>query len=118
SATGSAGDFRYALSGGYLAQEGIVMETDFDRLTLRANVDGSLTDRLNLSLNINTALSERSVAETGSFGGGANSSIIAQAASAQPYYPLFNEDGSYFVYQNIDASTVLWNPVALAREYV
>ncbi|HEY6900371.1 MAG TPA: SusC/RagA family TonB-linked outer membrane protein, partial [Puia sp.] len=49
-------------------------------------------------------------------GAGASTSIIGSATSAQPYYPLYNPDGSYFVYQGIDASTDLYNPIALAKE--
>jgi len=33
-----------------------------------------------------------------------------------PYYPLHNEDGSYFVMSGIDASNIEWNPLAIANE--
>lgn len=117
SVAGTAGDLRYALSGGFLDEDGIIIESGFKRYTLRANVDGQLTDRLSIGTRINLALSDRDIVDNGQSGGGQNTSIMAQAASWHRYYPAYNPDGSYFAMQGVDASTVLFNPIALAREY-
>ena len=116
SVSGGNENVRYALSGEYFTQDGIILNSNFKRYSLRANIDGQLTKRLSVRLNINPSyIDNRNVIAAGG-GAGASTSIIGSATSAQPYYPLYNPDGSYFVYQTIDASTDLYNPIALALE--
>ncbi|REA63680.1 SusC/RagA family TonB-linked outer membrane protein [Dyadobacter luteus] len=116
SATGGTENVRYAVSTEYMNQDGIIKNSNFSRYSLRANVDAQLTKKLSAKVNMNAALADRQIVAPSGWGGGANESIVAQATSAQPYYPLYNPDGSYFVYANLDASTNLNNPVALANE--
>lgn len=116
SISGGNDNIRYAISGEYLDQDGIIINSNFKRYSLRANIDGQLTKRLSFRVNLNPSYtSSNNVIANGS-GAGASTSIIGSATSAQPYYPLHNPDGSYFVYQTIDASTDLYNPLALAME--
>jgi TonB-linked SusC/RagA family outer membrane protein len=107
---------RYAISGEYFDQDGIILNSNFKRYSVRANFDAQLTKRLSLKINVNPSyiVNNNVIAQGG--GAGASTSIIGSATSAQPYYPLYNPDGSYFVYQNVDASTDLYNPLALALE--
>ena len=107
---------KYAVSGEYLNQDGIILNSNFKRYSLRANIDAQLTKRLALRVNLNPTytINNNVIAEGG--GAGASTSIIGSATSAQPYYPLYNADGSYFIYRSIDASTDLYNPLALALE--
>jgi TonB-linked SusC/RagA family outer membrane protein len=116
SVSGGNEAIRYALSGEYFNQDGIILNSNFKRYSVRANFDGQLTKRLTVRMNINPSyiLNHNVIAQGG--GAGASTSIIGSATSAQPYYPLYNPDGSYFTYQNIDASTDLYNPLALALE--
>ncbi|HZG25455.1 MAG TPA: TonB-dependent receptor [Chitinophagaceae bacterium] len=118
SVSGGNEGLRYAISGEYLNQEGIILNSDFSRYSLRANIDARLTKRLTLAVNLNPSYTttNNSIAEGG--GAGASNSIIGTATSAQPYYPLYNPDGSYFVSQGLDASTDLYNAVALAKEKI
>ncbi|HSJ69873.1 MAG TPA: SusC/RagA family TonB-linked outer membrane protein, partial [Anditalea sp.] len=49
--------------------------------------------------------------------GGPHEGVIGQATNAQPFYPLFNEDGSYFIFSpGMPAGPTAFNPVALTRE--
>jgi TonB-linked SusC/RagA family outer membrane protein len=116
SISGGNQSVRYALSGEYFDQDGIILNSNFKRYSLRANVDAQVTKRLLVRLNLNPSyvVNHNVIAQGG--GAGASTSIIGSATSAQPYYPLYNPDGSYFVYQTIDASTDLFNPLALALE--
>ena len=116
SASGGTDNIRYAISGEYFNQEGIIRNSNFNRYSLRANIDAKLTNRLSAKVNFNAAYTDAKVVTASGPGGGDNDGIIAQATSAQPYYPLYNADGSYFVYSNLDASTILLNPMALALE--
>jgi len=116
SASGGNESVKYAISGEFFDQDGIVVNSNFKRYSFRSNLDVKLTERLNVQLNLNGAfMDENKLTESG-WGGGANESVIAQATSAQLYYPVLNTDGSYFVYRDLDASTNLFNPLALANE--
>jgi TonB-linked SusC/RagA family outer membrane protein len=116
SVSGGNDAIRYAVSGEYFNQDGIILNSNFKRYSLRANFDAQLTKKLSLRVNINPSfIVNHNVIAQGN-GAGASTSIIGSATSAQPYYPLYNPDGSYFIYQNIDASTDLYNPLALALE--
>jgi TonB-linked SusC/RagA family outer membrane protein len=116
SMSGGNDNIKYAISGEYLNQDGIIINNNLKRYSARVNIDAQATKRLAVKLNLNPAYTvfNNVIAEGG--GAGASSSIIGSATSAQPYYPLFNADGSYFIYRTIDASTDLYNPVALAME--
>ncbi|MDQ3844812.1 MAG: SusC/RagA family TonB-linked outer membrane protein, partial [Bacteroidota bacterium] len=116
SITGGNEAIKYAISGEYFDQDGIILNSNFKRYSARANFDAQLTKRLTVRMNINPSyiVNNNVIAQGG--GAGASTSIIGSATSAKPYYPLYNPDGSYFVYQNIDASTDLYNPLALALE--
>lgn len=116
SASGGSENVKYAISGEYLDQEGIIINSDFKRYSFRSNLDAKLSDKLSVQLNLNGALTDENRVTESGWGGGANQSIVAQATSAQYYYPVLNNDGSYFIYRDLDASTNLFNPLALARE--
>ena len=116
SVTGGSESLRYAVSAEAFDQDGIVLNNNFKRYSFRSNFDAQLSKKFSIKFNLNPSfISQDNVIAQGT-GAGASSSIIGTATSAQPYYPLHNPDGSYFVYNNIDASTVLYNPVALALE--
>lgn len=116
SVSGGNEGLRYAISGEYFNQDGIILNSNFKRYSVRANFDAQLTKRLTVRMNINPSyiVNNNVIAQGG--GAGASTSIIGSATSAQPYYPLYNSDGSYFIYQSVDASTDLYNPLALALE--
>jgi TonB-linked SusC/RagA family outer membrane protein len=107
---------KYALSGEYFDQDGIIINSNFKRYSLRANIDAQLTDRLTVKVNLNPSYTKNNNVIASGAGAGVSTSIIGSATSAQPYYPLHNADGSYFIYRSVDASTDLYNPLALARE--
>lgn len=118
SVAGGNEGLRYSVSGESLLQEGIVPNSDFKRYSVRSNLDVRVAKNLTLALNLNPSYTVTNNAIAEGNGAGASNSIIGSATSAQPYYPLYNADGSYFVYQGIDASTDLYNPVALVNEKI
>ncbi|TNE52544.1 MAG: SusC/RagA family TonB-linked outer membrane protein [Bacteroidetes bacterium] len=56
---------RFFTSGGYFYKDGTLIATDFERYSLLANVDHSISDRVDLSLNLNTSYTHRHNAYTG-----------------------------------------------------
>jgi TonB-linked SusC/RagA family outer membrane protein len=116
SVSGGNESIRYAVSGEAFDQDGIVLNNNFKRYSFRANLDAQLSKKISIKFNLNPSFIRNNNVTAQGTGAGASTSIIGSATSAQPYYPLHNPDGSYFAYQNIDASTVLFNPLALALE--
>jgi TonB-linked SusC/RagA family outer membrane protein len=121
-ASGGSETIKYALSGEYLTQDGIVINTNFKRYSVRANFDAKLTNKLNVKLNLNPSYTDRtniggpSIDEIGS-DGSRGSDIIYNAIQIPQYYSLLNEDGSYFAFgDGLDAVVSTQNPLALAKE--
>ena len=71
---------RFFTSGGYFEQEGILIESAFNRATLRSNIDHDATDKLTFSLNVNGSYSENKNAVNGN----RFQSPIAQAFTTTP----------------------------------
>ena len=116
-ATGGNEKVRYALSGEYLNQQGIVINTGFNRYSVRANIDAQLTKRLALKVNLNPSYTNSDFVLATGGSGGQNEGVIAQATNVQPFYPLYNPDGSYFIFSpGMSGGPTAYNPVALARE--
>ncbi|AYQ35625.1 TonB-dependent receptor [Runella sp. SP2] len=112
----SGGDERtqYALSGGYFKQKGIVTNSDFDRYSLRLNLDRKLTNRLKVgnSLTVNRTVTNQSRTD-----GDLGSAGLVTIAALQfpPILPVYNPDGTYLI-TSPALSFTADNPAALARE--
>ncbi|WP_428667387.1 TonB-dependent receptor [Runella sp.] len=112
----SGGDERtqYALAGGYFKQQGLVANSDFDRYSLRLNLDRKLTDKLKIgnSLTINRTSTNRARTD-GDLG---SAGLVTMAAlQFPPILPVYNPDGTYLI-TSPALSFTADNPAALARE--
>ena len=86
-------------------------------MLIRANVDARVSKRLSVKLNLNQSLiNKRIVNATGVSTGGNNESVLGNAMSLTQFYPLYNPDGSYFIFSALDAAGNYLNPAALANE--
>lgn len=111
SASGGNEGLKYNISGEYLDQDGIVKSSNFKRYSLRANFDAQLSRKLALKINLNTAYStRRDLAHSGGQGDGEG--ILGSAQTWQYWYPLYNDDGTYFSGYGQDATNNVWNPMA------
>ena len=114
-AKGGNESVKYAVSGEYLNQDGIIITSNFKRYSLRANLDAQLSKRLSVKLNFNTAYTTNNdLVDEGGSGGGEG--IIGAASTWQRWYPLYGDDGKYFSGFGQDATNNVWNPVAIAKE--
>lgn len=105
SASGGSDAVKYAVSGGYLSQDGIVKGTGYQRYNLRANLDVQLTKRIKLGaslmpsfiLNTNKDTrgdgAEGTTAGTGAIGGFYG--ILANAAMMPSLFPVKYANGNY-----------------------
>ena len=121
-ASGGSEAVRYALSGEYLNQDGIVINTNFQRFSARANIDAKLSNKMTLKMNLNPSFTmKKNIGGTGadqiSSDGTRGSDIIYNAIQIPEYYSLLNPDGSYFPFgDGLDAVVSTQNPLALAKE--
>jgi len=117
SAQGGTDKIKYAISGEYLAQDGIIINNDFKRYSLRANLDAQLSKRVTVKFNINSAYSKgRNIQASG--GAAESEGILGAATTWLKWYPLHKDDGDYFSGFGQDATNNVWNPLAQANEII
>lgn len=108
---------RYAISGGYLSQPGIIKSTKQERINFRANIDGQISKKLRVAGNLAITTNENREVQEGRF----NQGPILGALIYMPFFRAYNDDGSLrkneaasqsalYAYQSVE------NPVALATE--
>jgi len=100
----------YLVSFGYLAQDGIVIGSDFERFTGRVNLESKVKDRITIGLNTSLARTDDKITQQDGGDG-----VISQAAQMPPHIPVKNFDGTYAgpTQQNV-SSQIGSNPVAQA----
>lgn len=115
SAAGGSDNVQYYISGNYLGQDGIVVNSGYQRYSGRVNLDAHYNRlRLGASLNYNYGIYNYLPTE-GAFNN-VNQNIIEGALVASPFFPVYNPDGTF----NFDQYRWQWsesngvNPVALA----
>ncbi|MGH2623412.1 MAG: SusC/RagA family TonB-linked outer membrane protein, partial [Sphingobacterium sp.] len=89
----SGGDehIRSYISAGYLNQSGVMLNTGFDRFSVRANVDGNINNKFKLGINLAPTLSYLK--------GGVNGQGRDEFFEiATPVSTIYNDDGSYNPY--------------------
>ncbi|RRA98079.1 SusC/RagA family TonB-linked outer membrane protein [Larkinella rosea] len=117
SAVGGNDKLRYSMSGGYFNQKGILISSGFQRYSARINLDGQLSPRLKVSMNLApTYTATDNVPSTGHYG---DFNVVAEALSMPPLIPVYNPDGTY---GNTNALTnvgmgAIPNPVQTGNEY-
>jgi TonB-linked SusC/RagA family outer membrane protein len=118
SVSGGTDKAQFYIGGGYLKQEGIIKESQFERYTVRAGVDVNVSKKLKVGLNINP--SYRVQKEANANGHWADNGIINAALAAVPMAPLYAADGTYSSETAI-AAPYNWpgitNPIANITEF-
>ncbi|MFD2572865.1 SusC/RagA family TonB-linked outer membrane protein [Spirosoma soli] len=98
SATGGSDKTQFYIGGGYFKQESIVRPTNFDRFSLRINLDNAVNDKLKIGTSTALARTHRNVSSNDNNPGG----VINSALYPRSNLPVFNADGSYAKYGNFD----------------
>lgn len=99
--TGGDDKTRYALSTNYYKQEGIIIHSDFERISARVNLDRKISKDLTIGENLTISQIKANEAPTG---------IINTVLAVRPDFPIYNEDGSFTLKQPGEAA--LGNPIA------
>ena len=106
---------RYAISGGYFSQDGIVVGSDFERYSFRVNLDSDITERLTVGTN----LSYNRLSSNGVLTGPGNivPGVITNALQFNPMSPVYNSSEPLgYTYEHLLKAGIA-NPVAEALEY-
>ena len=114
--SGGTKNIRYALSGAYQSQDGIMLNTGQQRVNFRANVDGDINDKLKVGANLSFTGNTNQETQEGRW----DHSPAFGALIYMPIFPVYNADGSLatnlaaaqsaaYGYQSIE------NPVATAE---
>ena len=125
SLTGGTENIKYFVSGGYLDQEGIMINTNYKRYNLRTNLDMKMTSWLTAGVSLNVIKANGNVPPVGE--GSRYGDILGQAINTvgrfDPITPVYDEFGEYNFRALMAPTTGLsyadadvWNPVATAME--
>lgn len=114
-AAGGSENVRFALSGEYLNPEGIVINSDFKRYSLRANIDARFTKRLTVKLNVNPSFTNKRTLPIYTGGEG---NFIGSALGTFNWIPLLDSAGNYTNEHGRQDLSEINNPLAVARETI
>lgn len=89
SVSGGSENTRYTFSGSYTSQDGIVLNTDYERFNFRTNVSSKIADCLNVGMSL------MAYSAGGTEQANGKDSPVLYALNLPPIYPLYNEDGTY-----------------------
>ena len=106
SLSGGTDKFKYAVSAGYLGQEGIVKNSRYDRGSLLINLDREISKRFKFGVSINGSISKNKAAMQSSDRSDPSTSVVYGALLSRPFdSPLTADD-------QID-QTQLGNPLTI-----
>ena len=81
---------RYAISGNYYSQDGILKNTGFERLSAIVNIDSKISDKLSTGLNLAASKLKSKIPPTG---------VVYSILQAPSTATIYDQNGSY-TYQN------------------
>lgn len=126
SVSGGSDLVRYFVSAGYMNQQGIVLNTKYDRYNLRSNLDLKINSWLNAGINLNVIKDKGNVPPVGEGTrfGDILGQVINTVARFDPITPVYDSNGNYNIKalkggpdgSKIYADNDVWNPVATALE--
>lgn len=94
STSGGSNTVRSYFSAGYTRQEGQVLNTDYNRISLRANLEANLSDKITAGLRVAPVFSIRNLGYEGGTGRGGNNEPGGGAWMMCPLSPVRLADGS------------------------
>jgi len=108
----------YYISGNYFRQDGIILNSWYERYSLLSKLNLDLTDRLSIADNINISYSRKNrIGSSGDGYGGNGGSVVRYALFRTPAIPVYDSTGVYSdlpAYPNFFGDG--YNPVALANK--
>ena len=113
SVSGGTEKAKYLVVGSYLDQDGIIIESNFKRYSLRFNLDQTISDRVKMGVNMSANRSVNDAVPSDGTGY-QNDSPLWSALATTPVIPIMDANGNY-VHNYSEANKILENPVSIAK---
>lgn len=108
-------NFHSLLSAGYIHQDGVLINTKYDNISVRANIDGKINDFINVGLNVNGSFATNNLGPRTEGRG----DLVGSTLLMDPREPVYNEDGTYNNYIGGTNGSFGWaNPVQVLKELI
>ena len=112
---GGSEDTRYNLSLNYFDQDGVVLNSGFNRATVRLNLDRKVSNKISVNFTSQLARTSQKLTTVNTFGGSAGGTVL-DALRFSPILPVRDASGQYtFNNQPLPFVEVAGNPVAYAE---
>src|SRR5690606_27202665 len=106
---------KYFISGGYLSQEGIILNSGMDRYSFRINIESKIHDRVRIGANLTPSYTYNNLVNAE--GNWQVGGIVQSAIAAAPFLTPYDADGNYTKITGLGIGTSeVDNPVKLAKE--
>ena len=115
---GGNNDTKMSLTGGYTKQDGVIINTNFQRFTLSGSIDHKINNNLTLKNRINTSRIESSGGNVSTNDVFANRGVVSNALWFQPLYKLTTDPADDEDYMNLNEGMEINNPYLLAMLYI
>jgi len=96
SLSGGTDKTKYYVSGGYFKQDGIALNSGFDRYNFKLNLDQQMSTRFRLGTSLNLSRTNTNGSVRSELGAG-NSGTVLGALAQIPTIPIRNADGTYSI---------------------
>ncbi|MGK7395105.1 MAG: SusC/RagA family TonB-linked outer membrane protein [Candidatus Cyclobacteriaceae bacterium M3_2C_046] len=114
SVSGGNENVGYYVSGVYFDQEGIILNSDYNRFSVTSNIDIKASEKFKLGINLFARRTDRNGVRTQEGSGGTNGAgVISSAFKFEPIAGIYDENGMFTISQIGDPHD---NPYALATE--
>ena len=111
--SGGDNDTHYYVSGNLLRQDGIVLNTNMNRGSVRLNLDQDISSRFRVGNRFTLSRSQSQLMPNGG-GGQEVSSVLLNALTAPPTLGVFGSGSEYFIGVNPATGRIFSNPVGAA----
>ncbi len=93
SLSGGTNKTRYYLSGDFVNQDGIVINTGYKKFSLRSNVDAEISDKIKIGFKVNPSYNVSTMGKIGGYDG-----AVQRILTLAPTFDAYNADGTYSYY--------------------
>lgn len=91
--SGGTDKIRYMMSGGYFKQNGVIINSDFERYSFRINLEAHASKRFKVGVNLTPTYTTSNPTDSeGHFSSGA---VVLSALMMPPHLPVRDENGEY-----------------------
>ncbi|QNL52458.1 TonB-dependent receptor [Olivibacter sp. SDN3] len=105
----------YSLSGSYYDQDGVIVNSNFKRYTVRANIDREVKSWIKVGLSMQGAYTQTNNARTETEGG-ASGGVTNAAINYAPVFPVYDANGVYHREVGPLNGNLVDNPLGIANE--